>query len=57
VKQAIDARLPPSPAPLRGAPSPAQGERVTRKLRRLRSDIAPSPGSLRSPPTPAGGGG
>jgi very-short-patch-repair endonuclease len=30
VKQAIDARLPPSPAPLRGAPSPAKGERGAR---------------------------
>jgi very-short-patch-repair endonuclease len=30
VKKAIEARLAPSPAPLRGAPSPAKGERGTR---------------------------
>ena len=30
VKRAIDARLAPSPAPLRGAPSPAKGERGMR---------------------------
>jgi very-short-patch-repair endonuclease len=30
VKQAIDARLAPSPAPLRGAPPPAKGQRGAR---------------------------
>jgi very-short-patch-repair endonuclease len=34
---AIEARLGPSPAPLRGAPSPAKGERVIRASRLNRS--------------------